>query len=39
MMVRAAVEAIPLNGINKDGVNAQEVSAGRAVQERLTVPV
>ena len=38
LMVRVAVAA-PVVGASENGVNAQEVSAGRAVQARLTVPL
>jgi hypothetical protein len=38
-MVRVAVEAAPPDGDNEDGENAHELSAGSAVQERLTAPL
>lgn len=38
LMVRVAV-AGPVAGSNEDGVKEQVVSAGRAVQARLTVPL
>lgn len=38
LMVRIAV-AVPVAGANKDGAKEQVVSAGRAVQARLTVPL